>query len=434
MTTGLALTLQYVQTSRLLEARMHALVDDEASGLVDRYRSEGLNGVARAIRRQQQVPRINPFFYLLALPDGAPIAGNLLAWPQDVGETGFHSFTTDVVNTRGAVSRRWVEARALVLDDGVRLLVGDFADERASLRQRYVSALFWSLLATGALGLLLGWIYSRRGLRFVEAVSDTGERFLAGRLGERLPVTARGDEYDRLAETINRCFAEVERLVGSLRAATDGMAHDLKTPLTRIKARLELADLRPGEGERLPAAVEEIRQDLDALIGLIEGALSLARAEAAPAASFTPLSLDAIVAEALELYAPLAEDKAITLEVGLDGARVTGSRSLLAQLVANLLDNAIKYTPQRGRIEVSLRSGQEGVRLTIADSGPGVPAEEREKALMRFHRLDASRSTPGSGLGLSIVEVVARVHNARLTLLDNHPGLRVEVAFPVASR
>lgn len=430
--TGFALTLQYFQTTRVLETRRHAAVDDEASGLIERYRNEGVSGVAGAIRAQQQVLRIHEFFYLLTLPDGTPLVGNLLAWPAEVGTTGFHSFATQVTNTRGLSSRRWVEARAVLLEGGFRLLVGDFADERSSLRERYLASLFWSLLATGLLGLLLGWWYSRRGLTFVDIVSEVGERFLAGDLTQRLPISARADEYDRLAETINQTFAEVERLVGSLRAATDGMAHDLKTPLTRIRARLELAELGDNSRETLLRAAEETRHDLETLLRLIDDTLDLARAEATSAAAFLPVALDQVAGEVLELYQPLAEEKRLTIEAMLAPATVTGSRTLLAQIIANLLDNAIKYTPEGGTVRISLESGSEGVLLTVADSGIGIPADQRGAALMRFGRLDQSRSTPGSGIGLSIVEVVTRIHNASLRLLDNEPGLRVEVLFPGA--
>lgn len=431
VTTGLALTVQYAQTTRTAEARRRAEVDDEASGLVERYRAEGIAGVADAIQRQQAVPRIHEFFYLLTLPDGSPLAGNLSAWPAEVSATGFHSFATEVANTRGASSRRWVEVRALLLDGGFRLLVGDFADERVALRDRYLAALSWSLLATGAVGLLLGWWYSRRGLGFVRLVADAGDRFLSGRLEERLPVSPRGDEYDRLAETINRTFAEVERLVGSLRAATDGMAHDLKTPLTRIRARLELAEMQEGSAELLRTATSETRHDLDALLGLVEDMLSLSRAEATPASTFVPLSLDAIAREAAELFQPLAEAEGMTLATDLRPVGMVGSRSLLGRLVANLLDNAIKHGGAGGLVCLEVAAGADGALLRVTDRGPGIDPDSREAVLGRFRRLDASRTTPGSGLGLSIVAAVARVHGARLDLLDNGPGLRVEVRFPI---
>lgn len=430
VTTGLALTLQYLQTTRFIEARRHAAVDDEAADLLQRYRTSGLDGVAAAIRRQQDIPRIHEFFYLLATADGTPLAGNLLGWPPEVKETGFHSFQTDVAKIGGQSSRRWVEARAVQLDGGVRLLVGDFADQRQELRDRYLAALGLSMLATGVLGLALGWVYSRRGLRFVDEVSDAGEKFLGGRLTERLPVSGRGDEFDRLAETINRCFAEVERLVDSLRAATDGLAHDLKTPLTRIRARLELSELEDRSAEAEQATRDVIRQDLDTLLQLINDMLSLARAEATPASQFVSVDFAAIVHDALEIYDPLAEEKGIDLNASVGPARVHGHAGLLARLIANLLDNAIKFSPHGARVDVTLTSEADAARLVVADRGPGIAADQHEAVLRRFGRLDESRSTAGSGLGLSIVDAVARVHGAQLRFAENSPGLRVDVLFP----
>lgn len=432
LATGAALTVQYVQTTRLLQERARALVDDETTSLIARYRYDGLAGVEAAIVRQQTLPRLNEFFYLLAAPDGTPIAGNLLGWPADVAVAGFHSFSTEVVNTRGLPTRRWVDARAVRLGGDFRLLVGSFADERASLRARYLASLFWSLLVTGVLGLALGWWYSQRALRFVDDVSDVGQRILAGRLSERVPVSDRGDEYDRLAATINGCFAEIERLIGSLRATTDGMAHDLKTPLTRIKARLELAEL--GGGDVPAEAIAQSRRDLDTLLDLIDGALGLARAEATATAGFAAVALDAVVADAIELYRPLAEDAGLALNAELAPAPVLGARSLLAQMVANLLDNAIKFTPAGGTVRVATAVADGRVRLTVADSGPGIPEDERAAVLARFHRLERDSGLPGSGVGLSVVAVAARVHGAALTLGDAGPGqgtgLCVEVVFP----
>lgn len=428
ITTSLALTLQYVQTTRTVEARRHAVLDDETSALIERYRNEGIGGVVQAIQRQQNVPRIHEFFYLLTLPDGTPLAGNLVAWPAEVAHAGFHSFETDVTNTRNVSKRRWVEVRAVTLDGGFRLLVGDFADERVVLRERYFSALIFSLLATGVLGMLLGWWYSRRGLTFVRLVSNAGDRFLSGQLGERLPVSRRGDEYDRLAETINRTFAEVERLIGSLRASTDGMAHDLKTPLTRIRARLELAEM--GAAGEPWSGIEESRRDMDGLLRLIDDMLSLARAESLPTDSFVPIALDSIVQEALELYEPVAQEKRITLKAAVEPAMVLGSRSLLGRLVANLVDNAVKYVQPGGRVDVSLGERGEDVLLAVADNGLGIDPAKRQEVIGRFRRLDESRATEGSGLGLSIVEAVARAHKATLALIDNAPGLKVEVRFP----
>lgn len=434
LTTGAALTLQYIGTTRLLEARQHALVDDEATGLIDRYRSGGIAAVAAAIEREQQLPRINEFFYLLANPDGTPIVGNLVAWPGEVAETGFHSFTTRVDSTTSAPRQRRVEARAVVLEGGYRLLVGSLSDERAALRERYVATLAWSLLATGILGLLLGLWHSRRGLAFLDAAARTGDRFLAGHLDQRLPVSGTGDEYDRLATTINRSFAEVERLVASLRAATDGLAHDLKTPLTRIKARLELAELESARPERLRDTIADSRHDLDALLALIDNILALARAEETATTGFAPVALDHIATEAAEMFEPVAEARGIRLVTDIAPATVMGSRTLLAQAITNLIDNAIKYGAAGGKVRIEIGDDDDHVRLAVVDDGPGIPADLRDRAIERFTRLDPSRSTPGSGLGLSIVAAVARVHRADLALSDAEPGLRVTLRFPASVR
>lgn len=430
--TGAALTLQFVQTVRVIETRQHALVDDEMTSLVERYRSGGIAALAGAIEREQQLPRINEFFYLLANPDGTPIVGNLVAWPAEVGSAGYHSFTTQVQSTRAAPRQRRVEARAVLLGGGFRLLVGSLSDEPAALRQRYVATLFWSFLVTGVLGLLFGYWYSRRGLNFLDAAARTGQRFLAGRLDERLPVSGQGDEYDRLAETLNRSFEEVERLVGSLRAATDGLGHDLKTPLTRIMARMELAEIERASPEMLRDILADSRHDLDLLLRLIEDVLALARAEETAIASFAPVQLDALVSEALELFQPVAEDKDLRLTSEIEAVTLHGARSLLAQAVTNLLDNALKYTPAGGSVHVALARDAQAVRLSVIDSGPGIPAALRERALTRFARLDASRSESGSGIGLSVVAAAARVHRAELRLSDASPGLRVDLIFPDA--
>lgn len=432
LTTGAALTVQYVQTVRLLESQMRGLLEDEAASLAERYQAGGLFELAAWLRRQQQLPRLNEFFYLLAGPDGRPLAGNLSAWPAEVDSAGFHRFPIMLVTADGTRRPRSVETRTVLLDGRYRLLVGHFAEERTALRARYLAALLWSLAITGLLGLALGWWHSRRGLAFVEKVSDTGGRFLAGALDERVPVSERGDEYDRLAGTINACFGEIEHVVRSLRAATDGMAHDLKTPLTRINARLELAEMRGADEAALRRAIEESRGDLAGLLRIIEQMLSLARAEATTSASFEELDLAGIVREAAELYAPVAEDRGVALDCALAPAWMSGARALLGQLAANLIDNAIKYAPAGGTVRIAVGHERGAVMLSVADNGPGIPADRRGDVLSRFVRLDESRAMPGVGIGLSIVSAVARIHRASLDLIDAEPGLRVEVRFPPA--
>jgi len=225
---------------------------------------------------------------------------------------------------------------------------------------------------------------------------------------------------------LNTSFTEIERLVDSLRTATDALAHDLKTPLTRIRSRIELS----ASSDDPTDVASDIRSDLDALLRTIDDTLRLARAETTMASEFTPVDFAAIVREAGELFEPVADDRGVALTVETVPAAICGVRSLLGQLVTNLLDNAIKYTPPGGRVIVRLARGHTGLWLTVADTGPGIAADQREQALARFVRLDPSRHAEGSGLGLSIAVTAARVHGGTLTLEDNAPGLKVVVSLP----
>ncbi|WP_277969688.1 sensor histidine kinase [Sphingomonas echinoides] len=426
--TGTALTVQYVQTIRLLDTRAQAAVDDETAGLIERYRAEGPLAVVQAVSRAVGRPRVTDFIYLMADANGDPIAGNLARWPDAIDRTGYRTFDTQITTARGNVIDRQVAARTVLLGGDYRLLVGSLSDDRRVLHDRYVAALAWSLVATGAIGLLFGFWYSRRGLAFLTAASAAGDRFQAGHLDERLPVTGRGDEYDRLAVTLNTSFTEIERLVDSLRTATDALAHDLKTPLTRIRARIELAALSDD-----PRSVAlDSRSDLDALLRTIDDTLRLARAETTMASEFAPVDFAAIVREAGELFEPVADDRGVALTIETVPTVTRGVRSLLGQLVTNLLDNAIKYTPSGGRVTVTLELERDrtGLALTVADTGPGIAADQRDHALARFVRLDPSRHAEGSGLGLSIAVAAARVHGGTLTLGDNAPGLTVIVSLP----
>lgn len=431
VTTGFALTVQYLQTTRLIAARVQLLLEDEVVSLVERYEAGGIVELGAFLQRQRQLPRLNNYFYVLADRDGRVLMGDLATWPRQVKQTGHSRFRMTVLTPARDAQTSWVETITVQLDERYRLLVGRVPEDRIQVRQQYFTAMFWSFLVTGVMGLMLGWWFSRRGLAFLQRVSEAGSRFLRGHLEERIPSSARGDEYDRLADTVNACFEEIEHVVRSLRAATDGMAHDLKTPLTRIRARLELAEMRHAGEAELREAVAASRHDLDALLRIIEEMLTLARAEATNADAFTELDLGDIAEEVLEVFEPVAAARGISFESNLEAAPIRGARSLVGQLVANLVDNAIKYSPDGGRVSISVATSASGVQLCLADSGPGIPPERRTDVLSRFVRLDESRSKEGVGLGLSIASAVARVHRARLELLDNEPrGLRALVTFP----
>jgi signal transduction histidine kinase len=259
---------------------------------------------------------------------------------------------------------------------------------------------------------------------------------VAGDFSRRVPLTAAHDEFDMLAENLNRMFERIERLMKGMREVADSVAHDLRTPLNRLRNHLEEAQRRLDPESPHAAEIEAAIAETDGLIATFNALLLIAEADSGVArGAMTQIDLSAVVADVAELYAPLAEEKNIALSVLPMGVvTIEGSRSLISQALANLIDNAIKYTPAEGRIAISASETPGGVDLTVADSGPGIPTEERTRVLERFVRLEASRNSPGTGLGLSLVAAVARLHDARLKLSDNAPGLKATMSFPRTSK
>lgn len=428
-TTVVALSVQHFQTAKLLDLELKHLVEAELDALTARYHDNGAGHLATYLDQQLSSGARREVVYMLAGPQGQRLAGNGVAWPKGARE-GVVSIFSIPVKSGDAIRIARVAGEARALGPNRRLLVGHLADSRIALGQKYWISLILSVAITAGLSLTLGWVVSRRGLSFITQVAKTADRFLAGHLDERLRVSGRNDEFDRLSEVVNACFEEIERMVGSLRAATDGLAHDLKTPLTRIKARIELAALT-GQSSSEGEVLAQTAADLDSMLELINGLLALARADAASAESFEAIDLAVVVQDALDLYTPVAEDRNCRLAGELRPAPMQGIRALLLHMTANLIDNAIKHSPPGSTIVVSTSSRGGSIHLSVADDGPGIPSEHRGLALRRFGRLDESRSTLGSGLGLALVQTVARVHRGQLSLSDNDPGLLAEVSFRI---
>lgn len=428
LATVAALTLQYSRTFSVLEAESRHLVQVEVEHVKDRYAAGGIGEVVRFIAQIQRVPGPRDSVFLLASNDRRLVAGDMDQWPGEAQAPGWHVFTVPV-RSETSIRERRVEALVLALGKENLLLVGHLTDGRDQLRTRYLEGLAWSVSAAAFLGLVLGYWISRRALRFVDRAARTGNRFLAGRYGERLPVTGRGDEFDRLAEVINACFAEVERTIASLRAATDGLAHDLKTPLTRMKARAELAIIRDvAVGPDFLAATAS---DIDALLKLINDLLALARVDAVTPDMFQPLDLADVAREAMELFEPVLEAAGRNFAASLEPAPARGTRSLLVHAACNLIDNAVKHAPGSGPVEIVTASTAAGAELRVSDSGPGIAMQHRQRAKERLVRLDNSRSTEGSGLGLSIVAAAVRANKGELVLDDNLPGLNAVIRLPL---
>jgi signal transduction histidine kinase len=370
--------------------------------------------------------------YLLATPGGAAIAGNITAWPQRVRrENGWLLFDIERRWKTGEIERSQARARSFQLPEGILLLVGRDNRERLILRRLMIESLAWSLAAVVALGIGGGLLLSRRVLGRIDAVARVAEEIRSGAVSSRVSLTGSGDEFDRLAETLNRMLDEIERLVASIRSVTVNIAHDLKSPLARLRGRLEMAARADAPSENRRAAVEEAIEEADGLIATFNALLSIAEAQSGrSAAEMAELDLASLVEDSADLYEPLAEERGLRLKTEAEpGATVSANRQLLFQALANLIDNALKYAPASGEVRIWARPGEDGPELGVADRGPGIPEGERDRVREPFVRLDQSRGTPGSGLGLSLVDAIARLHGAELRLEDNAPGVKARLVF-----
>jgi len=424
----------YWSTVAVIERQTAETIESEIRGLAEQYRRQGLGRLIEIVRERSD--RGDPSnVYLLTDPARRPLVGNLAAWPET--ETGEESGAWITLNLDrrldGVRVPRTVRARTFVLTGDYRLLVGRDTQERIRFRRTVVQALAWSLAAMLVLGLAGGALISRGMLARVDRVAGSARAIMAGDLSQRLATGGSGDEFDRLASSLNGMLDRIEALMTGMRLATDSLAHDLRGPLTRLRSRIELALRAEPDSARDREALAAALDEADATLAMFESLLRIALAEGGVAKEdFRALPLDALARDAAELYAPLAEEKGVTLATGLaDDLTVSGHGELLAQAVSNLLDNAVKHTPPGGRIDLTTAVEAGAVTLLVADTGPGIPEADRARVQERFVRLDRSRGGPGAGLGLSLVAAVARLHGAALELEDNAPGLRVVLRFPV---
>ncbi|MGE5477823.1 MAG: sensor histidine kinase, partial [Bacteroidales bacterium] len=420
-------------TSVFIEWQVQETVEAEATGLSEQYRERGIQGLAEVIgnRASQDIER--RAIYLLQAPDGARIAGNLFGWPKEESDTsGWVRFATERIGDGRLATE--VLARTYVLPKDYRLLVGRSLHDAKTVKSAINRALGWGLALTVLLGIVGGYFTSRHMLTRVEAMSRTARRIFGGDMKSRMILSNTGDEFDRLATSFNEMMDEIERLVEGIRTVTDNIAHDLRTPLNRLRSRIDVALLGHGDAAELRRVLEETVVEADNLLATFNALLAISNAESGQRLhTFEPLDPALLAADVVELYEPLAEENGVAIACHADPAlSIEGDRHLLFQALANLVDNAVKYTPAGGSVGVTVAATGEGIEVSVADSGPGIPAEARDRVLDRFVRLDSTRTTPGNGLGLSLVKAVARLHGAQLRLTDNAPGLRVHLLFPKA--
>ena len=418
-------------TTMFIEWQVQETVEAEATGLSEVYRDRGLAGLAEIISQRSRQDIDGRASYLVMGLDGHPFAGNLSAWPSEVSDLlGWVRFR--VLPVGGVGPGVEVLAHAYELADDYRLLVGRSLADAKRVKSAINRALGWGLALTILLGVVGGYFTSRHMLQRVEHMSRTARRIFGGDMSQRMMLSGTNDEVDSLAESFHEMMDELERLLEGIRTVSDPIAHDLRTPLNRLRSRIDLVLLGAPDCDGYRRTLEETMAEADNLLATFNAILTISHAEsAARLERFELVDLSTLAADAVELYEPLAEQKDVRLICRAEPELVVkGDRHLLFQAVANLADNAVKYTPAGGNVTVAVTAGGGGtVDLTVEDSGPGIPEDSRERVLERFVRLDSTRSTPGNGLGLSLVQAVARLHAARLTLGDNQPGLRVRLAF-----
>lgn len=419
-------------TDSFLNRQAEETIGAELDGLLVHLRQGGMDKLVQVLRDRTRVPR-SPDLFVLTNARGVPVAGNLPGLPEGVGADGWLAFRTAEGEAGGRAPAVGV---VRTLADGHRLLVGTELGQWQGFRTQIVRALFWSFTVLLAISAFGGWLVSRHVTRRLEVINRITRTIIDGHLHARIPRSPNGDELDRLAANLNDMLEQIEGLMAGLRDLSEDIAHDLRTPLNRLRGQLELALSEAREEGPVRDLVQEAIVEADRLLEMFGALLSIAKAQAGyQQMPLSAVALPPVLRRVVELYEPVAEEKHITLTLRIAvSAVVRGHEQLLAQALANLVDNAVKYTPDGGRIDVVVASGQEpgSTDVTVADSGIGIPSQEHERVLGRFIRLDWSRSTPGNGLGLALVDAVVRLHGARLAMEDNQPGLRVRLSFPDA--
>jgi hypothetical protein len=428
-----------LNTRRLITEQITSTVDTEITGLRDQYSQGGIRRLVILVDLRSRRPGSS--LYLVTTATGEGLAGNVGSLePGVLDHPGWLES-----NYRRLDAPEGSDHRALVqvvqLPGGFRLLVGRDLEERERMFGIIANAGQWSLALVIVLGIAGGFFVSRRVLIRIDAMTETAQTIMAGDLAGRLPVAGTGDELDRLADHLNAMLERIEALMRGLKEVSDNIAHDLKTPLTRLRNRCEQVLRGPAADSDYRSALEATIAESDELIRTFDALLMIARAESGQARdNMIEFDAAAIARDVGELYEPLADERGLALKVEANGAApVRGNRELVSQALANLVDNAIKYAAPDGKVngepsEILVKAGNEGERITlsVADRGPGIPVADRGRVVDRFVRLEQSRSLPGSGLGLSLASAVARLHGGELKLEDNHPGLRSVIALPRA--
>jgi signal transduction histidine kinase len=412
-----------------------ALARDDAD-MTAAYRSGGYEALRQIVANRASLQQDATRIYLLEGP-GGDHTGNLKQWPAEVSDGGQ---PVDVSVPQPAIPAR---VRALIFGEGVRLLVGRSLSERNNVHQIIEASFLYVLTANLLLGMAGGILLARYAGRRLDQINSIADQVTEGNLSARAEVGDGGDEYDILAQNFNVMLERIQRLVATVRGVTENIAHDLRTPLNRMRGRLELTLMSPRTPEEYQAVLNRAIAETETIVETFNGILKIARiGSGALALPLAPVDLAEVIDELADLYQAFAEENGVTLEVQPSpipsqngrGLFVQGDAHLISQAAANLIDNAIKYCPPSGQVVISAAQSPEGTSLTIADNGPGIPEDKQQAIMERFVRLESTAGKPGFGLGLGFAMAVAQWHGAKLSLSDNHPGLRATLFFPARGK
>jgi signal transduction histidine kinase len=414
----------YGWTGMYMASSLDTAIDSDITELEDSLRAGGHEALTAQVKERLQETPNGPMFILLQDPEGKVIAGNI---PPSHGGEGRFDLKVPRINSPSVA----IHAHGITLPDGEYLMVGVDALPRRAMHKLIVRVFGWSSAITLVLAFASGALMSAGLLRRIETISRTARDIMAGDFSRRIPVRGTADEFDHLIASLNAMLERNESAMESVRQVSNDIAHDLRTPLTRLRQRLELAQRRARSAEEWQRVSDGCISDMDAILETFGALLRIAQIESGiPARRFAKVDLSELLRTMIEIYQPMAEEnqQRFTADIA-SGLTVWGDRELLAQMVANVIENAMKHSPAGASIGLMTIQSPTAIAVTVIDSGPGIPAADRGRVFRRFYRLERSRSKPGSGLGLSLVEAIAALHRVSIDLTDNSPGLRFTLRF-----
>ncbi len=425
---ALALFLWW-STAGLLDRQTTEAIQADAQSLSERFAAGGVPALVLTIEDRLTQNVEDDAIYLLVDPAGRRIAGNLQHWPQ--GAATQNGAWYELPIERAGI-RSLAVVQSFSLPGGFHLLIGRDVQVRAQLRTLLTGALLWAIVVVVAMATVGALVVRSLFRRALANVSATAMAIAGGDFSQRVKLSGRSDEFDQLAETINDMLDRMARLMEGVREVSNAIAHDLRTPITRARARLEEAALHAGTEGQLRAAIERATGDLDGIVAVFQALLRIAEIESGSRrAAFATLDVAPLLADVAELYEAVAEEKGVTLTMQAPARLPTfGDRELIQQAVATLVDNAVKFSPPGGVVTLSAVATRSGVEITVADRGPGIPEADRARAAERFFRGESARNSPGSGLGLALVQAVAQLHGGTLRLGEGAPGLVASLTLP----